>query len=77
MDSMVADIGDVDESVLGQLLLDAEEVVLNVAVGPVLGNVGDVVSRRVEGGDKTRREALVGRRIAGLDRGADRDNLRR
>ncbi len=32
LDSVIADIGDVEQRVLGQLLLHAEEVILDVAV---------------------------------------------
>ncbi len=57
---MVADVGDVEQGVLVQSALDAEEVALDVAVLGVLGDVGDVVGRLVEAGDEAAREALVG-----------------
>ena len=64
MESVVADIGDVEKSVLGQLALHAEEEVLNVAVMPVLGNPCDVIGGRVEGSDQPGRKSLIGGDVA-------------
>ena len=52
LDSVVADVGDVEQGVLVQGALDAEEVALDVAISGVFGDVGDVVGRRVEAGDQ-------------------------
>ncbi len=68
---MVADVGDVEEGVLGELLLHAEEVALDVAVAGVLGNPGDVVGGRVEGGGDAGGEALVGGDVAACGGSAD------
>jgi hypothetical protein len=61
---VVADVGDVDEGVLGELLLDAEEVALDVAVAGVLGDPGDVVGGRVEGGDEAGGDPWLGGGVA-------------
>ncbi len=49
-EAVVADVGDVEEGVLGELLLHAEEVALDVAVASVAGDPGNVVGCFVEGG---------------------------
>ncbi len=70
--AMVADVGDVEESVLGELLLHAEEVALDVAVAGVFGNPGDVVCGGIEGGGDAVGESLVGGDVAGCSSSADR-----
>ena len=59
MDAVVAHIGDVDQDVLGQLLLHAQEVALGVAVLGVCGDVVDVVGAGAEGGGQARGKALA------------------
>jgi len=46
LDTMIADVGDVEQGVLGQGALDAEEEALNVAVLGVLRDIGDVCRSR-------------------------------
>src|SRR5258705_11995682 len=72
---MVAHVRDVEQSVLGQLLLHADEVALDIAVARDLGHPGDVIRRLVEGGYKASRIALIDRRIAAWSDAADGDNL--
>ena len=74
-DAVIADIGDVEQRVLGQGALHADEEALNVAVLGVFGDVGDVIGCRVEGGDKAARVALVRGGVAGRRCSADGDNL--
>src|ERR1035441_3271593 len=76
LDAVVADIGDVEQRVLRQTALDAEEVALNVTVSSVLGDVGDVVSRGVEAGHEAAGKALIGGSIAGRSRRSGCDDLR-
>ena len=76
LEAVVADIGHVEQGVLRQLPLHAEEVVFDVAVGRVLRNPGDVVGGRIEGGDQARRESLIGGSVAAGRGGTDRDDLR-
>jgi len=62
--AVVADVGDVEERVLCELLLHAEEVALDVAVAGVAGDPGDVVGCLVEGGGDVVGEALIGCDVA-------------
>ena len=75
LEAVVADIGDVEQGVLGELLLHAEEVALDVAVAGVLGDPGDVVGGWVEGGDQADGIALIGGGVAAWSRGASGDDL--
>ena len=77
LDAVVADVSDIEQAVLGQSTLDAQEVALDVAVFGVVGDVRDVVGRLVEAGDEATGISLVGGGIAGGRGGADGNNLRR
>ena len=74
---MIADVGDVEQGVLGQGALDAEEVALDIAVFGVFGNIGDVVGGGVEAGNEAARVPLVRSGVARRCRGADSDDLGR
>ncbi len=75
MDSVVAYISKVDERVLGQLPLHAEEKVLDIAVAPILGNPRNVVGGRVECGHQAAGKSLIRGGVAAGSRGPDRDDL--
>ena len=71
------DIGNVEESVLRQLPLHTEEIILNIAVRPVLRDPGNVVGGRVETGDQTAREPLISGGVAAWRNGSGCNDLRR
>ncbi len=75
--AVVAHISHVEERVLGQLPLRAEEPAFDIAIRRVFRNPGDIVRGRVEGGNQAGREALIGSGVTRLRCGADRDDLRR
>ena len=74
---VIADIRDVHQRVLRQLLLPAQEIALHVAVRPVLRNPRDVVRRWIERCHQPRRISLARRREAARLRRSGRDDLRR
>ena len=47
-DAMVADVGDIQEQVLGEFLLNGEVPALDIAVAIVAGDVADFRDRRIE-----------------------------
>ena len=65
LEPVVANVGDIQQGVLGQRLLHAEEVALDVAVLGVLGDVGDVVGAGLKLVARPAEEALIQRAIAG------------
>src|SRR5579859_2927362 len=64
LQTVVAHIGDIEQRVLCQLSLYAEEIVLDIAVSAVLRNPRNIVGRRIEGGHQSRWEALARSGIA-------------
>src|SRR5665213_3561652 len=64
LDAVAAYVSQVDNDILSELALQIEVPVLDVAVFGVLGNVGDVVSSGVEGGDQSGGITLLGCGIA-------------